>query len=104
MSPRNPRQTQPLLRGTIAVMALALLSGACSPTIEESTDDTGYSKTVERGPVTLVLRLDHLDITIADRIHLDLEVTASEDYEVTLPRFGDKLELDIIVVDNSVRS
>jgi hypothetical protein len=49
-------------------------------------------KVYERGPVTFTLKVSCQEITIADRLRLSLEVRAQEEYEVSLPEFGEKLE------------
>jgi hypothetical protein len=58
-------------------------------------------KKYERGPVTLHVKVNRKEITIADRITLRLEVTADENYTVDLPKFGEKLEqFGIVDYDN----
>jgi hypothetical protein len=42
--------------------------------------------------VTVVLSVDRREPTLADRVNLKIDVTADENYEVQLPRFGEKLE------------
>ncbi len=54
--------------------------------------ETGIHETYARGPVTVVLNTDLKDMTIADRLHLTITVTADENYAIQLPRFGEKLE------------
>jgi len=50
------------------------------------------SKEYKRGPVTFTIKIDKKEITVADRLRLELEAQSGEDYEVRLPEFGDKLE------------
>lgn len=52
----------------------------------------GIERKFERGPVQVILTVDKKEPTIADRIRLRMEVTADEDYDVRMPRFGEKLE------------
>jgi hypothetical protein len=54
--------------------------------------DEGIHKTFERGPVSVAIDLDRAEPTIADRLHLKLQVTADEAYHVELPHFGEQLE------------
>lgn len=54
--------------------------------------DTGIHKTFERGPISVLLDMDKAEITIADRLNLTLSVIFDEDYDVQLPKFGEKLE------------
>lgn len=63
---------------------------AVEPDVKKA--DTGINKTYERGPATVVLSTDRKDMSIADRLHLTITVTADENYTVQLPRFGEKLE------------
>ncbi|MCD6586882.1 MAG: hypothetical protein J7K96_14095 [Desulfobacteraceae bacterium] len=56
------------------------------------TKDTGIHKTFERGPVSVHLDTDKTEISIADRLNLTLSVISDEDYDVQLPKFGEKLE------------
>ncbi len=58
----------------------------------EKEKDTGIHEKSERGPATVFLDIDHKEITIADRLKLDISVTIDEDYEIKLPGFGEKLE------------
>ena len=58
----------------------------------KNSQAAGIHKTVERGPITVRLDLDKKELTIADRLNLTLTAIADEDYDVTLPGFGEKLE------------
>jgi hypothetical protein len=72
---------------------LALTALSCERTTEEPNKKKfAIDKKYERGPVTASLKVDRDDITIADRITLIIEATATEDYEVQLPSFGEKLQ------------
>jgi hypothetical protein len=58
-------------------------------------------KKYERGPVDFYLKINRKEITIADRVTLRLEITADENYEVGLPKLGEKLEqFGIVDFDN----
>ncbi len=83
-----------LLAFLLIVGALALTACQSADTDNAATDqkDVGLVKTFERGPVTVELRIDKQEITIADRLNLTLSVTADEEYEIELPGFGEKLE------------
>jgi hypothetical protein len=54
--------------------------------------ETGIHETVDRGPATLFLDIDRKEITIAERLNLEITVVVDEEYEVKLPAFGEKLE------------
>jgi hypothetical protein len=58
----------------------------------DNEEETGIYETIERGPATLTLDIDHKEITIAKRLNLKITVKVDEDYEVKLPGFGEKLE------------
>jgi hypothetical protein len=60
-------------------------------------------KEYARGPVVFTLKVNKKEITIADRLRLDLEVRANEEYEVQLPEFGEKLE-EFAICDYSAPS
>ena len=49
-------------------------------------------RSYERGPLTLRLKVDKKELTIADTLRLVIEAEVKEDYEVELPKFGEKLE------------
>jgi len=74
------------------VLAAALISCTGERPKEAATTEFELAKEYKRGPVTLRLKLSRKAITIADRLTLLLEADASEDYEVALPKFGDKLQ------------
>ncbi len=79
--------------GQIPVLLFVFVLAGCTgkPDGPEATAAAGIEKTFERGPFQVILRLDKKDPTIADRIRLEIFVTADEDYEVTLPTFGEQL-------------
>ncbi len=80
------------------LFAVAWLSSCQAKDPEEKNQtvqtkkDTGIHKTFERGPISVHLDTDKTEITIADRLNLTLSIISNEDYDVQLPRFGDKLE------------
>ncbi len=77
----------------VAVFLLLAGCAANSPETDPPGDaEEGISKEVTRGPVTVRIRLDKREMTIAERLQLTLEVEAAEIYEVELPKVGDKLE------------
>ena len=80
-------------RAVFSLVGVCLLLASCAEREGEAPGkDEGVRRKFERGPVKVVLTLDRKEPTIADRINLTIDVTADEDYEVQLPRFGDKLE------------
>lgn len=76
------------------VASVQLLVGSCS----EEEPGVGTAATYEidknyrRGPVSFRVAIDRKEITIADRVTMLLEARAEEDYQVELPRFGEKLQ------------
>lgn len=89
-----PRIGNAFPAGLVMLIACALLG--CG-TKEKSAEDKAkpewkLERVHERGPLKVVLRLDNPTPTIADRINLEMEMTVREEYEVTPPRFGEKLE------------
>lgn len=58
----------------------------------DNKDSDGIHEKVEKGPATLILDIDKKEISIADRIHLSITIEIDENYNVTLPSFGEKLE------------
>jgi len=49
-------------------------------------------KQYQRGPVHFSVKASRKEISIADRLQLELTVLVDEDYEARLPEFGEKLE------------
>ena len=91
---RNKNRSRPYFRAVAVLLGFVtvlLVSCARNPAPEKGLD-AGLSREYERGPVKVVLSLDRREPTIADRINLTITVTAQEDYDIQLPRFGDKLE------------
>ncbi len=86
------------LRAFSVFMLVAFIVSAFSCSQEETMstpseeEATGIHETVDRGPATLFLDIDHKEITIAERLNLKITVVIDEDYEVNLPGFGEKLE------------
>jgi len=75
------------------VLALALLLASCAEReAPREKPEFAVDKLFTRGPLSVRLRLDKTAITIADTFHLAIEATATEDYDVALPRFGENLE------------
>ncbi len=78
------------------VWCLVLLLAGCGGRKEGEKETTrregGVEKVYERGPLKVVVCLDNPKPTIADRLTLELEMISSEEYEVTPPAFGEKLE------------
>jgi len=78
----------------LLVTILLTIFGGCNreekPKSPASTFD--IKKEYKRGPVTFLVEVDKKEISIADHLSLVIKVFAQEDYEVQLPKFGDKLE------------
>lgn len=78
-------------------VALGMLLAGCGEKKEEGGEEAvrregGLEKVHERGPLKVVVHLDNPEPTIADRLTLELETTIGEEYEVTPPAFGEKLD------------
>ena len=86
------------LRAFFFFMYVALMVSALSCNKDETIgtphekEETGIHETVDRGPATLFLDIDHKEITVADRLNLKITMVVDEDYEVKLPGFGEKLD------------
>ena len=86
------------LRSFFVYLPVVLIVSAFSCSKKETTggpgkeEETGIHETVERGPATLFLDIDHKEITVAERLSLKITMVVDEDYEVKLPGFGEKLE------------
>jgi hypothetical protein len=81
-----------VLVGALCLVALIAAFGCDKKATDAAAAKFEISKDYKRGPVTFKIRIDKKEITVADRLHLELEAQAGEDYEVKLPEFGDKLE------------
>lgn len=78
--------------------ALLVLLSACRPPADTAAKKTpeGVDKTVKRGPLSVHLKTDRREMTLADRFTLTLEAEAPETYDIELPAFGAKLEKFLI--------
>lgn len=78
----------------IPLVVLIFSSLSCKEEKSEGPDTRDYAiaKEYKRGPATLDVKVDQQEITIADQIALILEAKVSEDFEVEMPKFGEKLE------------
>jgi len=54
--------------------------------------EEGIRRESDRGPVKVILSVDRSEVTIAQRIHLNIEIISDEEYEARLAPFGDQLE------------
>ena len=73
---------------------LGLVGVGCTGADEKtvSKEDFKIRNEYRRGPLTFTVKLSKDQITIAERVSLQLEVKVEEGYEVQLPEFGEKLE------------
>ena len=83
-----------MLTTILPLLLLALVGTGCTKADEKdvSAEDFEIRKEYQRGPLTLAVKLSQDQITIAERISLQLEVKVEDVYEVRLPEFGEKLE------------
>jgi len=82
------------LRIFLIFAVLVCLPFSCKEEKSEDVDTHDYEITKEykRGPATLKVMVDHKEVTIADQLTLILEAKISEDFEIEMPKFGEKLE------------
>ena len=85
------------VRRVVAVVACLLLPGliiGCGKGAvpKDAAARFEIEKHYQRGPVQFILRASRKEISIADRLQLELTVLVDEEYEASLPEFGDKLE------------
>jgi hypothetical protein len=85
-------------RGTIlGAWTLAVLPGlaGCADSTSAphpgGASSAGIEKSVERGPVRLIVRTDKSQITIAERLELMIEAAAPEGIDIRMPEFGTEL-------------
>jgi len=81
-----------LLLGALSLLALASCRKEQAADAEAAAEDPGAAKEFRRGPITVRLKTDRREMTIAERLELTLEAEIEEEYEVELPRFGEKLQ------------
>lgn len=92
----SPLVSPPLL-SIVLLLLFSLAAVGCGKEKGKKVEETtGQSfeivKEYKRGPVTFNLKVDRKELTIADRLRLELEVRVGEEFEVRLPEFGDKLD------------
>ncbi len=58
----------------------------------EATEDASQPvvKTTVKGPVTMTVSADKGELSLADRLHVTVEVTAEENVDVEMPAFGER--------------
>jgi len=79
----------------VALLAAAILPFAVScsrPDAAARDQGAGVEKKTDKGPVSVVIRVDKAEITVVDKLNLSIEATAESGYEVVLPPVGDKLD------------
>jgi len=76
----------------LVLAATVLVSCGRSDTAGKSAGDFEIDERYERGPMALSVKVTKKEITIAERVTLVLQAEVDEDYEVELPKFGEKLE------------
>lgn len=91
---RRFRIGAPALCGFLFIVLFAGCGKTNPPDADENTKPVPKEivRETTRGPVTLSLRLDRDELSIAERLQLSLTVDADEAYEVQLPKVGDKLD------------
>jgi hypothetical protein len=75
----------------ILVPILLLAAGCSEPAKKEVKEEFPVSKVYERGPITVNLKLDRKELTIAEKLTLILEVKLDKDQEAELPDPGGTL-------------
>lgn len=102
----NPdrRPWKSALQAVFHAICLALLMPGCGPrNAAEPEKDPGFERTTDRGPHSVSIRLDRVKPTVADRVNLELEVRAAEEWKVTWPvvkgKLGKEKEAEFQVVD-----
>lgn len=79
--------------GLSLLLAGFLVPGGCGEDKDEAAAETwAIEKEFKRGPVIFTVRVSHKELTIADRLRLELAARADEAFDVNLPEFGEKLE------------
>jgi len=88
------RAARPAAVCAVLLVCAGLLASCrrSQPSAAAPDSSSSIHKTFERGPVAVDLDVDRATISVADRLHLKITVTAGEDYEVELPAFGENLE------------
>jgi len=89
---KSNRSSLPAIAAAIIMAALFVPSCGKKAAERSVAEKFEIEKKYERGPVAVNLKLSKKEITIAERITLLIEARMSEDYELQLPKFGDKLE------------
>ncbi len=77
-----------------------LLVGGCRKSSNVSTSDVDYTvdEVFERGPLTVHVRLDRVELNIAQKLQLQLEASTDSDYDVILPKV-DKILTQFGILD-----
>jgi|WetSurMetagenome_2_1015567.scaffolds.fasta_scaffold24154_2 hypothetical protein len=94
---KSKSKTAVSFSGIIITLFCLLFVMSCTKPAKETapTEKSGNNsihQSYENGPASLTLDVDKKEMTIADRLNLTLSVTISEDYDVTMPSLGDKLD------------
>jgi len=87
---RKCKGVNELLICTLMVCALLLVCGGCEKDSETKGKDKDFEidKPYERGPLSVHIRLQKSEITIAQTVTLELEATISPEYELVMPEVG----------------
>ena len=79
---------------TLLCGCLIWAGAGCKKDADSGAGQTEFAidKKYERGPLTVHVRLDKATLTIAETVLLELEAAIEPDYEVRMPKVGEKLE------------
>jgi hypothetical protein len=73
--------------GCVLVMLSALLAGCGAGEPEGTTADPGITKSLERGPIALVMQTDKSGLNTSETLSLTLRATVDDGYSVAFPDY-----------------
>ena len=77
----------------IFLLVLLLTLDGCGGKVEEKGPGFAVEKTKTNGPVTAVMRLSRDELTIAERLRIELETVSAPEWDIEFPILGDELEM-----------
>jgi hypothetical protein len=87
-----PRMSEEVSRAPAYVCLFFAVLVGCAGEAPEAETKWAVEREKQNGPVTALIRVSDEELTIADRLRVEIEVRAAPEWQIELPTLGDELE------------